>query len=242
MKLPPSWKLPEAIHNRFGQRSVGKQRAMIADDHLLLILHKVPQPHDRTRQGVLFWRKPDGSWLHSGGGVGLQPLVKHLEDYNQVEEQFRQQYDTAQKAEDYFALLEAIAPLRLAAKNAHAALQTAREGIPHDRDLIDLRDWAYEIDRSLDLVYENTKNALDYSMAQRAEEQTRLSLEAVHSGHRLNILVAVFLPLTAISSIFGMNLNNGLQGSSIHLFWFIALMAIAAGFFVRRWVVRGTVF
>ncbi|RMF62370.1 MAG: hypothetical protein D6742_20325, partial [Cyanobacteria bacterium J069] len=218
---------------------VGKQRAMIADGHLLLILHKAPEPGEQTRIGVLFWRQPNGKWEHSGGGVGLQPLLKHLEDYNTAEEALQTGYKQAESAEDYFHLLEAIAPLRLAAKNLHAALQAAREGISDDRDLIDLRDWAYEIDRSLDLLYENTKNALDYQIAQRAEEQNRLTTEAVITGHRLNILAAVFLPLTAIASIFGMNLNNGVDGSSVFTFWLVSIGAVALGSLVRRWVVTG---
>ncbi|HIK42321.1 CorA family divalent cation transporter [Thermoleptolyngbya sp. M55_K2018_002] len=239
MKIPPAWRLPPAIQNRFGERSVGKQRAMVIDGHLLLILHKAPEAGEQTRVGVLFWRQPNGIWEHSGGGIGLQPLLKHLENYNTAEEKLQIAYRQAESAEDYFHLLEAIAPLRLAAKNMHATLQVAREGVPDDRDLIDLRDWAYEIDRSLDLLYENTKNALDYQIAQRAEEQNRLTTEALIAGHRLNILAAVFLPLTAIASIFGMNLNSGIDGSSTFTFWLVAVGAIALGSLVRRWVVRG---
>lgn len=239
MKIPPGWRLPPSIQNRFGERSVGKQRAMVADGHLLLILHKAPEPGEQTRIGVLFWRQPSGIWEHSGGGIGLQPLLKHLENYNTAEEKLQTAYRQAKSAEDYFHLLEAIAPLRLAAKNMHATLQAAREGIPDDRDLIDLRDRAYEIDRSLDLLYENTKNALDYQIAQRAEEQNRLSTEALIAGHRLNILAAVFLPLTAIAALFGMNLNSGVDSSSIFTFWLVSAGAIALGSLVRRWVVLG---
>jgi len=239
MKLPASWTLPTQINSRFGQRSIGKQRAMIAEGHLLLILHQAPQPDDQTRTGALFWRKPTGEWEHHGGAVGIQPLVKHLEQYNIVEEALQTQYDQAQIAEDYFRILEAIAPLRLAAKNSYAALQSAREGIPDDRDILDLRDWASDIERNLDLLYENAKNALDFKIAQRAEEQTRLSNEAVVSGHRLNVLAAVFLPLTAIASIFGMNVNNGLESTPVVLFWLVALMAIGLGLLVRQWVVTG---
>jgi hypothetical protein len=239
MKLPLSWALPEQIKNRFGQKSSGKQRAMIADGHLLLVLHKVPQLLEQSREAVFFWRKPDGNWEHSGGGVGLQPLIKHLQDYSSAEEKFIAEYKTARRAEDFFRILEGMAPLRLATKHLHATLQAAREGIPGDRDLIDLRDWAYDIERTLDLLYENTKNALDYDIARRAEEQNKLGLAAVESGHRLNILAAIFYPLTAISCVFGMNVSNGFENTPITLFWLISLMALALGFVVRRWVVRG---
>ncbi|MDB9311557.1 CorA family divalent cation transporter [Spirulina sp. CS-785/01] len=238
-KLPPSWSLPETIKQRFGERSAGKQRAMEAEGHLLLVLHHAPQPHQRDRKIVFFWRKPDGSWEASIGKKGLQPLNKHIKAYNQAEIELQQQYENAQDAEDYFTLLEEMIALRRASKNLHMTLQTAREEIPQDRDIIDLRDWAYEIERSLDLLYENTKNALDFRIAQRAEEQTRLSLKSVESGNRLNILAAIFLPLTALASVFGMNLNSGLEENAILSFWSIFFLGMVFGFFVFRWVTRG---
>lgn len=239
MKLPASWKLPASITNRFGLNTAGKQRAMTADDHLLLVLHRVPQPGDRDRQPVFFWRKPNGSWEHSSGGVGVDTLTKHLQEYSTAVEKFEQDYAKATDAEDYFRLLEAIFPLRLAAQNLHATLQAAREAIPHDRDLISLRDWAYDIERTLDLIYENTKNAMDYNIAKRAEEQTKLGMKSVEASHRLNIMAAIFYPLTAISCVFGMNLANGLEEQHYSLFWLVLLITLILGIFVRRWVTRG---
>jgi Mg2+ and Co2+ transporter CorA len=123
----------------------------------------------------------------------------------------------------------------------HFALQSAREGIPDDRDLIDLRDSAYEIERSLNLLHDNMKNALDYRIAQRAEQQTQISLESVRMSNRLNILVAIFFPLTATSCVFGMNLNSGVSSSSILAFWFILMVSVSVGLFVRRWIVTGKI-
>jgi hypothetical protein len=237
-KLPSSWMLPETIKNRFG-KGIGKQRAMIADGHLLLVLHQVPTPNQRTRQGVFFWRNPAGAWQHSGGGTGLKPLTKHLQSYSDAEEQFQADYEQAETAEDYFQILSMIAPLRRSSRNLHTTLQAAREGIPEDRDLIDLRDWAYEIERNLDLIYENTKNALDYEMARRAEVQNKIGIASVEASNRLNILAAIFYPLTAISCVFGMNLVSGFEDNSQSIFWGITLLAILLGFFVRQWVSKG---
>ncbi len=238
-RLPSSWRLPETIKNRFGQRGSGKQRAMVADGHLLLVLHKVPQPGDRTREGVFFWREPDGNWHHSGGGIGIQPLNKHLQAYNEAEEHFNAIYEQAQSAEDYFRILEGMLPLRRSTKNLYVTLQSAREDIPDERDLIGLRDWAYDIDRNLDLIYENTKNALDYSIARQAEEQATLAAISVEAGHRLNILAAIFLPLTAITCLFGMNVVSGLEGYRFVTFWSIAFFSLFLGWAVRRWVISG---
>lgn len=238
-KLPTSWQLPETIKKRFGQKSAGKQRAMEAEDHLLLVLHEAPKPFERDRNVTFFWRNPEGQWQCSHGVKGLKPLIKHIKAYNKAEEALYEQYENAQDAEDYFNLLEEMGALRQSSKNLHTTLQSAREEIPQDLDIIDFRDWAYEIERSLDLLYENTKNALDFRIAQRAEEQTRLSLKSVESGNRLNILAAIFLPLTALASVFGMNLNSGLENSHFLSFWSVFFLGMVLGFFVLHWVIQG---
>ncbi|MGK7873692.1 MAG: hypothetical protein AB4426_10400 [Xenococcaceae cyanobacterium] len=238
MRVPSSWELPEQIKKRFGQKSPGKQRAMAAEGHLLLVLHKAPKPDQRERQTVFFWRKPNGDWDYSGRGKGLQPLIKHLEEYSLAEQKFTRKYEKAQKAEDYFQILEEITPLHHATKNLHDTLQSAREAIQDDRDIIDLRDWAYELERSFDLLYMDTKNALDFHIAKKADEQARLSMQSVRAGDRLNTLVAIFLPLTAITSVFGMNLPHGLEDTSTLLFWSVFLMGIFLGFFIRGWVFK----
>lgn len=240
MQLPSTWNLPESIRDRFGEKSLGKQRAMVADDHLLLVLHTAPEKSDRDREVVLFWRKPDGYWDCSKGGVAYQQLVNHFKDYNLAEDELSSLYEKAQTAEDYFEILEAITPLQLAAKNLHATLQTAREEVPEERKLIDFRDWAYEIERSLDILYLNTKNALDFKIAKKAEEQTKFALESVKAENRLNTLVAIFFPLTAISCVFGMNLSSGLEEKSSALFWIVFLFGILLGLIVRQWVFTGT--
>lgn len=234
MKLPLTWNLPVNISNRLGQKSFGKQRAIVAEEHLLLVLHKAPEPGDRDRETVLFWRKPDGRWECSKGGVALQQLTHHIKEYDLAEDKLNQAYNNAQTAEDYFTLLEAITPLQLAIENLHTTLQTAREAIPQDRDLIDFRDWAYEIERTLDILYINTKNALDFKVAKETESSTK-------AAHRLNILASIFFPLTAISCVFGMNLTSGLESQSILFFWIIFLAGIWLGLVVRQWVLTGTI-
>lgn len=240
MQLPSTWNLPESIRDRFGEKSLGKQRAMVADDHLLLVLHKAPEKGDRDREAVLFWRKPDGYWECSKGGVAYQQLVNHLKEYNLAEEELSQSYENAQTAEDYFEILEAITPLQIATKNLHATLQTAREEVPEERKIIDFRDWAYEIERGLDILYNNTKNALDFKIAKQAEEQSKFALESLKSEKRLNTLVSIFFPLTAISCVFGMNLTSGLENQNSLLFWIVFLSGILLGLIVRHWVFTGT--
>ncbi len=235
---PEAWPLPDKIRKRFGQKSPGKQRAMIADGHLLLVLHKAPKSDQRDREGIFFWRSPDGQWRHNGWGDGLETLWEHINEYNAAADQFDQSYESAADAEDYFTLLEEMSPLHHAAKNLYATLQAAREGIPQDRDLIDLRDEAYELERTLDLLYTDTKNALDFNMAKKAEEQARFGMQAVQTGHRLNVLAAIFFPLTAVASLFGMNMDSGLEDSPPWVFWIILSVGLLLGFIIRGWVLQ----
>lgn len=51
-----------------------------------------------------------------------------------------------------------------------ATLQAAREAISDDRNVSDLRDPAYDLERTPDLLYMDTKDALDYNIARKAEE------------------------------------------------------------------------
>ena len=235
MKIPISWDLPNEIIVRFGQ-TPGRQRAMSADGHLLLVLHKAPSADESERRGAFFWRKPNGDWESTERGRGLKALREHVEAYSTLLAELEKEYEGASKADDYFHILERVAPLSHAANNLHDVLQAAREAIREDRDIIDLRDWAYQVERGFALLYTDSKNALDYSIAKRAEEEAKLSRQAVQTGHRLNILAAIFFPLTAIASLFGMNIRSGLEDSPIWVFWAVFLVGIFVGVVVREWV------
>ena len=56
------------------------------------------------------------------------------------------------------------------------------------------------------------------------------------SARGLNVLAALFFPLTAVASIFGMNLASGLNGASPLIFWVICALGVAFGFSIRNWV------
>jgi Mg2+ and Co2+ transporter CorA len=118
----------------------------------------------------------------------------------------------------------------------HLALQTARDEIKNDSFLIEMRDLGYELDRNFELLLEDVRNAIQYRTAREAEEQARLSKEALRASHRLNILAALFFPLTAIASVFGMQLAHGLDEHNPTIFWVIFAVAVALGFGMKAWV------
>ena len=208
--IPASWEVPATFRNRLGNQ-VGRQRAMISDGHLLQILHSPPEPDQNDRNGRLFWRLPDGTWKVNCPDSPIKSLHAHLKDYRQRIEKLEEKEESAKTSDEYFQVVSDLLPLYRAARNMHAALQTARQEIKEAKDIINFRDEAYEIERLSELLNADAKNELDFLIVCRAEEQARIGYEMGISSHRLNLLVAFFFPIATLSSIFGTNLVNGLE-------------------------------
>ena len=241
MKLPVFWpQLPEAFRARLSHKYAGRQRAMCADGHLLLVLHKVPETDSHEREMVLFWRRPDGTWDSSAGG-GLLKLAEHVESFEEAEEELARAQEEATDAQELFDILERVVPVLHSARNLQCTLQAGREAVPQDRDLIDLRDRAYEIERTLDLIATEAKHAIDHRIAMQAEEESRLSLRGLEVANRLNLLAAIFFPLTALASILSMNLRSGLEESPVWVFWLVLAAGVVFGIALSSWAMRGAI-
>ncbi len=232
--LPEAWEVPPKIRARVGA-SAGRQRAIVEDAHLLIVLHDVPGEDDVDRRARLFWRAPDGRWRATGtGGDGLPAMKALLESYLGATVKIEEQVDAAKRAEDYFDVLTAAAPLLRAARSMAKALQEARDGIGPDKDVIAVRDRAGDVERRLELAQADAKNGLDYVIAKRGEEQALLTARVAEQTRRLNLIAAVFLPVTAIAGIFGMNLMSGLEDAVAPVpFWIIVVAAFGLGFLVK---------
>jgi hypothetical protein len=235
--IPETWGVPERFRQRLGT-SAGKQRAMIDGGHLLLVLHDLPKPGDAERTARLFWRAPSGEWRATGSkGNGLKNLQEHLQIYRKRVQELDDEIDVATTAAQLYGVLRNLTPLTRATRSLHRALQEARDGLDN-RDIILARDIAGDIERTVELLAGDAKNALDYIEAKEAEEQTALARRATEAQHRLNMIAALFLPITAVGSVLGMNLTNGLEGSGTISFWLVCAAAFGMGFLVRASVTR----
>ena len=223
--IPAGWEVPEVFRNRLGNQ-VGRQRAMVEGGHLLLILHSPPvaDEHDE-RNGRLFWRQPDGSWKVDCPRSTIKTLTGHLKQYRDRIEELEEDEDTAKNSDEYFKVISDLLPLNRAARNQYQALQTARQAIQDARDVINFRDEAYEIERMSELLNADAKNALDFLIVCRAEEQAQVSYGMGVSSHRLNVLVAFFFPVATLSSIFGTNLIHGFENKYSPWLFFVMLAA-----------------
>jgi hypothetical protein len=208
--VPPTWELPAEIRVRLGEK-VGKQRAMFASGHLLLLLHAPPRADENERVGRYYWRRPDGAWQSTETAGGANTLARHLDDFGKRLETLDRAVDAAVLARDYFAVISHLAPLVRTSRNLHKTLQEAREAVNDDAELITLRDRAYELERYAELLYEDAQNGLNFAVARRAEEQALSSHRMAVAAHRLNLLVAFFFPVATLSAIFGVNMLHGLE-------------------------------
>jgi hypothetical protein len=208
--LPPTWAVPDVIRRRLGEQA-GRQRAMFEEGHLLLVLHAPPSPDTPHREGRFFWRDATGAWTPPGTAPSQPGVGQLLADYEKAVEKLQQSEDEAVTARDYFDLLNRLNPLVRAARNMHEALQDGREAVPGDRQLLLWRDRAYTISRAAELLHNDAKNALDFAVAERAEQEAESSRRALTAAHRLNTLVACFFPIATMAAVFGANLGHGLE-------------------------------
>lgn len=208
--LPPSWNVPQKFRDRLGEKP-GRQRAMVAEGHLLLVLHAPPTADHDVREGRLFWRSADGQWKPAAMRHGEPPVGELLDEYDRAIDSLQQSMTTAGDSRAYFNILNRLTPLMRAIRNVHRVLQDAREAIPNDRQIILLRDRAYSLARAAELLYDDAKHGLDFEMARREEEQSASAHRMAVSAHRLNVLVAFFFPLATVAGILGMNLKHGLE-------------------------------
>jgi Mg2+ and Co2+ transporter CorA len=236
--LPPAWSLPDAIAGRLGE-GAGRQRAMHHDDHLLLVAHEPPRPSDHERRARLFWRRPDGHWESSANGSGGAALHRLLEEYAARIDALEDRLQTADDADDYHTVLHEGTPLHRAVRNLHKALQAAREAVKADRELLVVRDRANDLERAAELLLSDAQVGLAYTTAKRSEEAARSGEALSRAGHRINLLAATFLPLTAIASVFGMQMQHGLETRwAPWPFWIVLTIGLGVGFLLRGLIGR----
>ena len=234
--LPAVWNVPEQIRARLGEQA-GRQRAMSADGHLVIVLHAPPGPEDDQRVGRYFWRNPEGQWSSDAFGGGPNALNRHLQEYGRRLDELEQQDLEASSAREYFVVLAQLTPIQRASRNMHQALQQAREMCPEDRLLINCRDRAYEIERRAELLQADVKSTLDLAIAIRAEEQAEAGRRMSQAAHRLNILAAFFFPIATLSAVFGVNLTHGFeQEYAPYAFFAVLGVGLLLGFVITAFI------
>jgi hypothetical protein len=238
--IPHNWDVPQIFRDRFGTRA-GRQRVMAADGHILLVLHDLPNVLDPdTLNAKVYWRKSDGTWKSQGSGAtNIAALRAHVETFVAAIDELEAKAAKAKHAKDWFDIMHHAAPLHRMARNQAAVLAEARDLVKIDKELIAVRDTAQENERSIELINHHARAGLDYTIASNAEANAKSTEHVVESQHRLNLIAATFLPITAISALLSMNLQHGLeQYNAPYAFWAVAAAAFLLGLIVR-WTLPG---
>ena len=150
--VPANWQLPDYFRHRLGS-SVGRQRVMQFESQLLIVVHQVPESQETQRRGILIWRDAEGKWLASSGEIGSSALESLIKRYSKKLAEFDQLESKAQKSDEYLPLLEGLSPVLRSVRNLYDVLQEARKLCPDIRELIEVRDYAYDVSRTAELLY-----------------------------------------------------------------------------------------
>jgi Mg2+ and Co2+ transporter CorA len=202
-----------------------------------MVLHKSPSPRTHHREGVYFWRLPSDEWQTSLKGRPRAVLQSLIVEYQDAADQLARQHEESSTALEIFAVLERIGPVNRAVRNLADTLIKSRDGLETPagkKDLQDFCDHANDIARACELLQMDARNALDFHIARQSELQAAHSREMERSGHKLNTMAAMFLPVTAVASVFGMNLRSGLEEAPPWMFWTVLFGSMAIGLFVSE--------
>ncbi|MBB5036899.1 CorA family divalent cation transporter [Prosthecobacter dejongeii] len=232
--LPKLWTIPDSIRNRLG-REPGPQRAMLEEGHLLIILHQLPQPDEHQRKPALFWRSPVGEWKTNLQGTGLAALNDHMRTFDNKLTELEDAENLASTATEYHTVLEKLAPVLRSSRGLHRTMQQARELVKGERELINFRDQAAAIERNSELLLQDAQFGLNFTVARQAEAQAATARQMAATAHRLNLLAALFLPLTALASVFGMEIHSKLPDTQTN-FWLICVCGILLGLVVMSFL------
>ncbi len=206
--VPKTWQLPEAIRKRLGN-SVGRQRLMNEDGNLLLILHQVPKSEDdEIRNAVLFWRNTAGEWKSHPTSGGLAGLDAHLASYRTAIHQLDEDVEAAKTPRQYFEVMRRMHPVQRSTRNMAEVLQAARQALPDESRMINMRDQAVDLERGIELIAADAKAGMEFTMAESANQQALSAMAATQEARRLNRLAAFFFPLATLVAVFGMNSPN----------------------------------
>lgn len=203
----PAGFVPEAeVLDQLSNRP-GTQRCVVGRDELLLIVHEVPECGSPDRQPLLFWRRPDETWVDFSGRRGLANLGDLLNRYAKSIDDYEAVIDEADTAQEVFQLARASGPLSRSARNLANAIDHTLANDEDNRELRNYRDRAREIERAAEQLNHDARLTLEFWKAEHGEEQQATAERLNKIAFRLNLLAGFFLPLVALGGLFGMNVN-----------------------------------
>ena len=229
--IPKSWNVSPTIRQRVGEEA-GRQRLITEDGEILVLLHSVPSAKDKgRREAAQFWCDGMGNWKsspHSGGRSELRTLV---ESYQKRMGELDSSLELAEDATVIHAVIDEATPVARAGRHLAQVICELRIALRDDLEILSIRDQAVNMERSGDLLLQDAKSSLDFSIAKNAAAQAKDAQKSAQEAQKLNRLAAFFFPLMTIAAVFGMNrpseifANGGIVG--------IVILGLILGLIVR---------
>lgn len=232
--LPSHYEIERDLREQLSGRP-GHQRCVVGTEELLLVVHEVPEAGIPERKAVFFWRQRDGRWLQPGG-PGLDELSALLDRYTKTIDSNEELLEVTDSTEQVFKILRHAGPLSRSTRNLVQALEQTLVQEPDDREMISFRDRARELERAAELLQNDARETLIYWQAEASEEHAKASDRLGKILFKLNLVTGFFLPVVALGSLFGMNVDlpNFVDG----LFWLIFVGGLIIGGLLLWFVAR----
>lgn len=223
--LPKHYEIESDLAEQLSGRP-GHQRCVVGESELLLVVHEVPQAGIPERKAIFFWKQRDGNWLQPSG-TGLCELGALLDRYAKAIDINEELLEKTESTELVFKILRHAGPLTRSTRNLAHALEATLIQEPDDRQIISYRDRAHELERAAELLHNDARETLIYWQAEASEEHARASDRLGKILFKLNLITGFFLPLVALGSLLGMNVN--LPDFIQNLFWVIFIGGLTFG-------------
>lgn len=232
--LPPNFEIERTLREQLSGRP-GHQRCVVGDAELLLVVHEVPEAGIPERKAIFFWRQHNGKWLQPNGS-GLDELSELLDRYAKAIDANEELLEKTESTELVFKILRHAGPLTRSSRNLVHALEEVIAQEPDDRIILTFRDRARELERAAELLQSDARETLIFWQAEASEEHAKASDRLGKILFKLNLVTGFFLPVVALGSLFGMNVN--LPDFVHELFWVIFIGGLVVGGLLLWYVAR----
>lgn len=232
--LPENYEIERDLREQLSGRP-GHQRCVVGESELLLVVHEVPEAGIPERKAIFFWRQRNGKWLQPDG-PGLGELSALLDRYAKAIDTNEELLEKTESTELVFKILRHAGPLTRSTRNLVHALEETLAEEPEDRQILSFRDRARELERAAELLQSDARETLIFWQAEASEAHAKASDRLGKILFKLNLVTGFFLPVVALGSLFGMNVN--LPDFVHELFWLIFFGGLGVGGLLLWFVAR----
>lgn len=213
-----------------------RQRFFKFSEGWILVLHRLPGAGaGEERRSVYRYAEGDGPVVHDPEGLSLEEV---LGEYRDRLESFEDRLEEALSLSELIEERRMLFPVGRALRNACRAIEDAEIGLLGRRLFLVSRELASELLRKLEILESDLAADIETLQSELAAAHARATEKLEAKNRYLNTLVALFLPLTALTSAFGMNFASGMSTENPWNFWLVILAGVLGSLGLAWWLRR----